>query len=91
MITPIFEDRTPNDKFEFALYKKQLIEYRQKIEEARNILLSGGIDAADYRLIKNDCERQISLERKLIDSSKSNQGIGPLLNRALENLSRLPE
>jgi hypothetical protein len=54
VITQIFEDRTPNDKFEFALYKKQLIEYRQKAEKARSILLSGGLEAADYRLVKND-------------------------------------
>jgi len=64
----MLEGRTHSYKYEFALYKKQLIEYRQKIEEARNILLSGGIDAADYRLIKNDCECQISiLEGKLLN------------------------
>jgi site-specific DNA recombinase len=47
---------------------------------------------AIIRILMNDRERQISiLEGKLVNLSPKNDGIKPLLRKALNNLSRLPE
>lgn len=77
---------------EAKVYKKQLDDYSNKIIIARELLLKGELDGSDYRIIKNDCERQISiLEGKLLNSSSKNIGIGSILTKALSNTSMLPE
>lgn len=44
-------------------------------------------------LLKNDCERKVSIiEAKLVEmSAEKDWSIGPLLDKALKNLSRIPE
>jgi site-specific DNA recombinase len=60
--------------------------------KARELLLVGDLDGADYKKIKGDSERQITiLEGKLVDSSAKKIGIGPLVDKALKNLSILSE
>ena len=48
----------------------QIKELNNKLAKARELLLSGDIDGADYRIIKSDCENKISvLEMKLASST----------------------
>ena len=63
------------------------------MSKARDLLLKGDLDAADYRDLKHQCERKASIiEGKLVEmSAEKDRGIGPLLDKALKNLSRLPE
>jgi site-specific DNA recombinase len=51
------------------------------------------LDPSDYRNIRSDCERQVAIiEAKLVDlSERGDNGIGPLLDKALKCVSRLPE
>lgn len=83
VIKEVYENTTEAGKNDLALYRKQLNEYHEKLSKARELLLKGDLDASDYRAIKQDCERKVSIiEGKLVEiSSKDNQGIGPLLDK----------
>lgn len=65
----------------------------QRINKARNLLLSDSIDAADYREIKNECDNiLVRLEAKLTDMSASasrKTNFEKLLEVALSNLANL--
>ncbi|WP_256474417.1 hypothetical protein [Mucilaginibacter aurantiaciroseus] len=37
-----------------VIFKKQLSEYHDKIVRARDLLVTGGLDGADYKKIKSD-------------------------------------
>ncbi|WP_144915247.1 recombinase family protein [Mucilaginibacter frigoritolerans] len=92
LIIEAYEQEVGQGKSELISYKKQLSEYHDKINKARDLLLSGDLDGADYKKIKNDCERQVSiLEGKLFDLSGKTESIAPLLERALRNIAKLPE
>ena len=50
------------------------------------------MEASDYRDIKHDCERQVSIiEGKLVELSSKSSGITPLLDNALKTMTNLPE
>lgn len=92
LIVEAYEAAVGQGKGDISLYKKQLSDYQYKIARARDLLLAGDLDGAEYKKIKSDSERQITiLEGKLVDSSVKKAGIGPLLDMALKILSRLPE
>lgn len=72
--------------------KTQLTDYNTKITKARDLLLNGDIDSADYHLIKRDSERHITiLEAKLFDLSRPADKLTTLINKAVGTLSRLSE
>ncbi len=62
----------------------------QRIEKARNLILSDSIDPSDYRDIKKDCDEQLMrLEAKLsaiVATSNKSRGINALIESALNNL-----
>lgn len=92
IITQTYDTVIGEGRNEVSAYKKQLNDYHTKITKARDLLLNGDLDGTDYKKIKTDCERQVSiLEGKLMDLSGKTDGIGPLLDRALNNISNLPE
>lgn len=92
LIMQTYETAVGQGRNEIGVYKKQLEDYHEKISKARDLLLKGDLDAQDYKTIKSDCERQVSiLEGKLINLSGKSDGVGPLLDKALQNVSRLPE
>lgn len=92
VIIQTYEAVVGQGKSEASTYRKQLNEYHDKITKARDLLLGGDIDDADYKRIKRDCERQVSiLEGKLMDFAGKTDGIAILLDRALRNKSRLVE
>ena len=79
------------DKDSVNSLKKQLNEYHAKITKARDLLLTGDLDGADYKIIKNDCERQVSIiEGKMVGLSTKNEGMGAILTKALKNVASLP-
>ena len=92
VLLQIYEQATGDQNNNVGHLKKQLNDYHVKITKARELLLSGGLDGSDYKIIKGDCERQVSIiEGKLVQLSEKNEGIGPLLEKAMKNVSRLPE
>jgi site-specific DNA recombinase len=92
LINQEYEIAIGEGKSELSSYKKQLIDHQNKISKARDLLLNGDLDGADYKKIKMDSERQVSiLEGKLLDLSGKNEGIGTVLYKALLNVSKLPE
>ena len=92
LINQEYEIAIGEGKSELSSYKKQLIDHQNKISKARDLLLNGDLDGADYKKIKMDSERQVSiLEGKLLDLSGKNEGIGIVLYKALINVSKLPE
>ena len=87
-----YEIAISQGKNELSSYKKQLIVHQNKISKARDLLLNGDLDGGEYKKIKMDSERQISiLEGKLLDLSGKNEGIENILFKALSNVARLPE
>ncbi|MBD1385938.1 recombinase family protein [Mucilaginibacter rigui] len=92
IITDVYEEALGEGKGDMTLYKRQLNDHAAKISKARDLLLVGDLDASDYRDIKSNCERQISIiEGKLVELSSRTHSIGPLLDKALKNMSNLPE
>nr|MBA2761549.1 hypothetical protein [Segetibacter sp.] len=77
---------------------KQLVDEMNKINErlnkARQLLLSEDIDPIDYRTIKSECEDKLMrLEAKLAETTTTNVsatiGIDKLIDKAVSTLSRL--
>ncbi|RCH53623.1 recombinase family protein [Mucilaginibacter hurinus] len=93
ILTEVYDNAIGTGKADVVLYKQQLNEYHDKISKARDLLLKGHLDGADYRDLKNDCERKVSIiEGKLVElSAEKDRSIGPLLDKALKNVARLPE
>ncbi len=92
ILIEVYEQAIGNEKNDIITLKKQLNEYYIKITKARELLLSGDLDGSDYRIIKGDCERQVSIiEGKLVQFSGRNDGIGALLEKAMKTASRLTE
>ncbi len=92
LIKNLYEKSTLQEKSENMMYKKQLSDHSAKIANARELLLCGALDAADYRIVKNDSERQITiLEGKLLALPTHERGLKPLLDQAAKNLSLIRE
>lgn len=74
--------------------KKQLLtqlkEQQDRLAKARELLLTGDIDPADYKIIKTENERKITiLEAKLAEFSGQSDSVMGYINDALNNLSNL--
>ncbi len=74
--------------------KKRMIQQisvlNNRITQGRELLLSGDIDGADFKTIKADGEKQIMmLEAKLNAIEVEKEDIGPILDRAVDNLAKL--
>jgi site-specific DNA recombinase len=68
----------------------QLTEQQNRLTKARELLLSGDIDPADYKTMKAEYEKKIAiLEAKLNQFATNNDSIDKLLYTAVNNLSRL--
>ena len=64
----------------------------QRLSKARELLLSDAIDAADYKLLKKECESKIArLELQLTEQAKTPSGtnIELMLEKVLSTLTRL--
>ncbi len=68
----------------------QLNELNKRLSKERDLLLSGDIEADDYRIIKSESEEKINrLEAKLTASVTDTTNVEPLWERAISNLSQL--
>ena len=91
VLVDVFDHTIGDRNTELIESRKKLKNYSDKIDKGRELLLQGDLDAADYRKIKNDSERQISiLEGKLMELSANTLDIRPLLQKALYNVAYLP-
>jgi site-specific DNA recombinase len=72
---------------------KEINELNSRIAKARELLLNGDIDGADYKTIKSENEYKINvLEAKLAEAAAVNskaENIEPLLRRSIYKLTQL--
>ncbi len=70
--------------------QESLSKANTELSNARKLLLSGEIEPSDYRAIKEEYDKKISvLESKLIELSRENTNIDKLINKALDSLCSL--
>ena len=76
--------------------KKALIirigELNTRITRGRELLIANDIDAVDFKTIKSECEKQVTiLEARLTAATEQKEDIAPTLNKAVDNLFHLDE
>ncbi len=70
--------------------KVQLEESNRRLAKARELLLTGDIEADDYRTIKSETEENINrMEAKLTANAIPSINIEPLVDMAISNISQL--
>jgi site-specific DNA recombinase len=57
LVIEAYDDATGSYKQNIIYLKRELNTYVEKINKARDLLLSGDIDGAEFRQIKSDSER----------------------------------
>ncbi len=68
----------------------KIVALNDRVGKGRALLLSGDIDGLDFKAIKSECEKQISvLEAKIGSMSEETGDLGPVLEKAIENLAKL--
>lgn len=70
---------------------KDINDQNSRLSKARELLLSDGIDAADYKVIKAECERKITLLEAKLSSTPKQENIEQVLEKALYNLAHIDE
>jgi site-specific DNA recombinase len=90
VILTVFNAKTNLRRKEEIELRNQLKEVEQRLAKARDLLLTGDIEADDYRIIKSESEEKIRrLEVKLTTMVKENINVETLLNYAASNISQL--
>ena len=90
VINEVYTTKTKNKTEELKALKTELEQLNNRVTKARDLLLAGDIDAGDYKDIKAASENRINLlENKIFDLNKGSTNIKPLLDKALNSLSRL--
>jgi site-specific DNA recombinase len=95
VISSVYKNRTRKDSNAKTDILNELMKQNEKLAKARRLLLDEDIDAADYKLLKVDCEAQIvRLEAKLQETSEQKimrVDIDSLLDRIIDSFSKLDE
>ena len=71
---------------------KQINDLNSRVAKARELLLNGDIDGADYKTIKSENEYKVNvLEAKLAEAALNSkaENIEPILRKAIINLTQL--
>ncbi len=90
ILVATFKSKTRLLRDEVKQVSVQLDEVNKRLSKARDLLLTGDLDADDYRTIKSESEEKIHrLEAKLTASVTETTDIEPLLNKAISNISQL--
>ena len=90
VINEVYLAKTKNQKEEIMGIKTELEQLNSRLAKARELLLSSDLDGADYKEIKSEAERKIAiLEGRALNLDKGTTSIAPLLDKALNNLTRL--
>jgi len=85
-----FKAKTKAQREDIRQVKEALEKANSELANTRKLILSCDIEPSEYRLIKTDYEKKITgLESRLIELSKENSNIEPLLNKAVATLSCL--
>ncbi|MFD2285990.1 recombinase family protein [Pedobacter petrophilus] len=92
VISQVYNSISGGEKDETITFKNKIGELNQKIIRARDKMLQDVILDFEYRKIKIECERSITiLEGKLLEISRGNLNLGPIIAKAtgmLTNLSK---
>ena len=90
VIFSVFKAKTRLQRNDVQQAHIQLNELNKRLSKARDLLLSGDIEADDYRIIKSESEEKINrLEAKLTASVTDTTNVEPVWERAISNLSQL--
>lgn len=89
-IVSTFKSKTRLLNDEVKQISVQLDEANKRLSKARDLLLTGDLDADDYSTIKSESEEKIHrLEAKLTASVTETTDIEPLLSKAISHISQL--
>ena len=89
-ISTVYKSKTRNHRSDVQQLKVQLEESNRRLAKARELLLTGDIEADDYRTIKSETEEKINrMEAKLTATASPSINIEPLLDMAITNISQL--
>ncbi len=90
VIVDQYNKRTKAQRGNIQQIKLELQEENKRLSKARELLLCGGIEAEDYRIMKSEIEKRIGrLEVKLTGTITDSKNIEPLWDKAISNISRL--
>ncbi len=90
VINQLYKQKTQGQREDLKLIKEQLTKENQRLNTARDLLLNREIEAGEYRSMKAECEKRITiLEVKLFDTGKSIDNITEILDRAINTLQRV--
>ena len=90
VINEVYLAKTKNQKDEIKNIKTELAQLNSRLARARELLLSGDLDGADYKEIKSESEKKIAIcEGSVLDLNKESTSIASLLDKALNGLTRL--
>ena len=74
VINEVYQAKTKNQKDEIKNIKTELEQLNSRLAKARELLLSGDLDGADYKEIKSGSEKKIAfLEGRVLDLKKALQ------------------
>jgi site-specific DNA recombinase len=90
VINNAYRIRTKTQRDDVQLISEQINTANKDITKARTLLLKEEIDARDFREIKQENEKRVTvLEARLIEISAASTNIGPQLLKAVNVLSHL--
>lgn len=90
IVNEVYRTNSQNHREEISRIKLQLEQNDTKLTKGRDLLLSGAIEADDFRQIKADCEKNaLILETRLTNLSVKTTQITGQLERAISNLAKL--
>ncbi len=89
-INQLYKQKTQGQREDLKLLKDQLETENRRLVKARDLLLNSEIEAAEYRDIKAECEKKITiLEAKLFEAGKTIENISELLDKAIKTIQRI--
>ena len=89
-ILSVYKSRTEGQKSRVQELRSRLEDANTRLNKARDLLLSGAIEADDYRIMKADIDSKIQRdEAALTGNSTPEANIEPLLSLAISNISQL--
>ncbi|SDF47464.1 hypothetical protein SAMN05216464_118126 [Mucilaginibacter pineti] len=93
VITDTYKSQNTTQVISRSELLKEINDLNSRIAKARELLLNGDIDDADYKTIKSENEYKINvLEAKLAEAAATKSkadNIGPILRRAIRKLTQL--
>lgn len=87
-----YQSQTKGQREDLKAIKGELEQLNTRLVKARNLLIDDQLDVADYKAVKEECEKKITqLEATLFAAGSGDTDIEALLSRALETLAHLEQ